>query len=116
MDDWPAQADRVAALDRKLHREVAAGHVHGDAFADETAVVRDGRGGAGARAAAERLSHPALPHAHVDLVGGTGSEADELDVGALREALVDLEMRAVLRHASTGGIVDEQHEVRVTHT
>ena len=99
----------------ELDGEVAAGHVHGDALADEPAPVRDRGGGARAGAAAERLPHPALPHPHVELVGGAGRDAHELDVGALREALVVLEVRTVLGDAGGGGVVDEQHEVRVPH-
>ena len=107
----PPRRMRVAQLDR----EVAAGDVHGDALADQAATVRDRGGRARAGAAAQGLPHAALPDPHVELVGRTRRDADELDVGALREALVGLEVRAVLGDARGGGVVDEQHEVRVPH-
>ena len=111
MDDRTAEADGVAELDH----EVAAGDVHGDALAHQPAPVRDGGGRARAGAAAQRLAHPALPDPHVELVGGAGGDAHELDVGALREAVVVLEVRTVLGDPGGGGVVDEQHEVRVAH-
>ncbi len=66
-------------------------------------------------AAAQGLPHAPLPDPHVELVGGAGRDAHELDVGAAREAVVALEVRTVLGDAGGRGVVDEQHEVRVAH-
>ncbi len=104
-----AEANGVTELDA----QVATRHVDSDVVTHQSASVCHRGCRARTGPAAQRLADAALPHAHGDLVG-TG-DGDELDVGVLREALVDLELRA--RGGDVRGlrVVDEQHEMRVAH-
>src|SRR5439155_9101423 len=58
----------------------------------------------------------ALPDPHGDGVGPPRRRRHELDIGAVREAGVDLEVRAVLGDPGRRGVVDEEHEVGVPHS
>src|SRR5262245_44899033 len=98
----------------KVDNEIAAQHLHDDMIADQSAPVNDRGRRARAGAAAQRLTNTSLPHAHCERV--TPAHRDELHVRALREPWIVLEMRSVLRDARGNRIVDEQHEMRITHS
>ena len=94
----PGQA-RLAA--RELDQEVPAGEMDGHG-ALAPAVRRRGRAhGDGARAGGERLPRSPLPDADRELVRAV--HADELDVCALREALVRLDERAEPQQLGASG-------------
>ena len=81
---------------------------------DQPATVCDRGDRARAGAAAQRLPHPALPDPHGDLVGARRTARTRRWCGCGKRSSI-LEVRAVLRDPCGGGIVDEQHQVRVPH-
>ena len=104
---------RTAMLDLRrvqVDDQVAAGHGHGHPGRRQAPPVGDGGGGAGPRAAGGGLPHAPLPDPHPQARRGRHGH---LHVGAVGEAGVVLQDRAVPVEGHGVGVVDEDDEVGV---